>query len=247
MLGLDVFGLLPLMKTNQFIFDDLIIEVIRKPIKHMYLRIKPPDGQICISIPLRANLSLIRQQLEIKREWIHAQRARLKVPLNPAGIVSESNEFMSFLGKNYTPIINPANRRKPIALEDGVFYFAIGENASRSDIVRLINRWYHHQFQILLPPLITKWESIIPVRTATFTIRAMKTRWGSCNTRTGRICLNLNLMKHPIQCLEYVLVHEMVHLLEASHNKRFYALMTKFMPDWQTHHRHLNPNARMRQ
>ena len=234
------------MKSTHFIFDSLIIQVTRKAIKHMYVRIKAPDGQVSISIPKRAKLDVIRQQLELKKEWIHSQRARLAALPNPASLNFKPDECVSFLGKNHALVIHPQNRRNPITFNGDVFYFAVGDEASLSDKLRLLNIWYRQQFQALLPPLIKKWETVIPVRVTTFTIRAMKTRWGSCNTRTGRICLNLNLMKQPLSCLEYVLVHEMVHLLEASHNKRFYRLMTEFMPDWHAYHHHLNPNSRKR-
>ena len=94
---------------------------------------------------------------------------------------------------------------------------------------------HREQMRALLPPLFEKWEAIIGVKASEWGIKAMKTRWGSCNTVKKRIWLNLHLIHKPLICLEYVLVHELVHLLEASHNKRFYALMTEFMPAWKEH------------
>ena len=94
---------------------------------------------------------------------------------------------------------------------------------------------HREQMKALLPPLFEKWEAIIGVKANAWGIKAMKTRWGSCNTVKKRIWMNLHLIHKPRICLEYVLVHELVHLLEASHNKRFYALMTEFMPEWKAH------------
>lgn len=108
---------------------------------------------------------------------------------------------------------------------------------------RRLQSWHRAEMKALLPQLISKWEPIIGVRVNEWGIKIMKTRWGSCNTRKKRIWLNLILMQKPLICLEYVLVHEMVHLLEASHNQRFYALMSQFMPDWKQHKDTLTQNV----
>ena len=102
------------------------------------------------------------------------------------------------------------------------------------------NEQQRQEMRALLPTLIQKWEVIIGVRVNEWHIRAMKTRWGTCHPLKKRICLNLHLMQKPLICLEYVIVHELVHLLEASHNQRFYALMTQFMPEWKEYKRLLS-------
>lgn len=103
------------------------------------------------------------------------------------------------------------------------------------DRTQFLQNWYRKQMQLLLPALIQKWEPIIGVSVQAWGIKSMKTRWGSCNVVAKRIWLNLNLIKKPLVCLEYVLVHEMVHLLEANHSKRFYAHMNRLMPQWKEH------------
>ena len=214
-------------------FDGILIEVLRKPIKNMHLRIYPPDGRVKISAPLRLRLELIHSQLEAKREWIHTQRARLQTLPESAPLKFESGEQYFYLGKRYTLIVHPSEQRS-IQIDDGTLHCFINPNLPLPEKQKFLENWYRQQMKELLPALISKWEPLIGVNIATWVIKIMKTRWGSCNIQKARISLNLNLIKKPLTCLEYVLVHEMVHLLEASHNKRFYTFMDQFLPQWRT-------------
>lgn len=221
------------MNKTQLEMDGLIIEIIRKPIKNMHLRIYPPDGQVKVSAPLRLRLDLIRSQLETKRSWIHAQRARFLTQTLQTPIQLESGEQHHFLGKAYRLLITETNGPQTIHLDNEIMHLFIKSNPSLVEKQQVMACWYRQQMREQLPPLIAKWEPIMGVKVDSWGIRAMKTRWGSCNTRAKRISLNLTLIKKNLCCLEYVLVHEMVHLLEASHNKRFYALMDRFLPPWR--------------
>jgi predicted metal-dependent hydrolase len=223
------------MNKTQLEIDGITIEIVRKPIKNMHLRIYPPDGEVRVSAPLRASLRYIREQLEAKREWLHAQRARL-MALPPKNELSmQQGESHYFLGQPYTLHITPTSASPHIQLEHNLLLFRIDPKATIIEKKAHLNQWYKIQMRALIPELIQKWQPIIGVKVAAWGIKTMKTRWGSCNTRAHRIWLNLVLIQKPLACLEYVLVHEMVHLLEPSHNKRFYALMTQFMPEWQNH------------
>ena len=104
----------------------------------------------------------------------------------------------------------------------------------------IVEEWYREQLRKAVPPLIAKWERLMGVRVRRFFVQRMKTKWGSCNHRAGSIRLNTDLAKKPRECLEYIVVHEMVHLLEPTHNARFVALMDQFMPKWQSHREVLN-------
>lgn len=214
--------------------DGLPIEIIRKAIKNVHLRIYPPDGRVRVSVPLRLSMKHVHRQLEAKREWIHAQRARLQaIPLRTQPTM-ESGEVHSFLGKPYVLSLIESQRTQ-ITIEGQQLQLCIKHNATSVEKSEALNKWYRTQMQLLLPDLIRKWELIIDVNVTDWGIKIMKTRWGSCNTRVRRIWLNLTLIKKPVLCLESVLVHELVHLLEASHNARFYQLMDTFMPDWRVH------------
>ena len=112
--------------------------------------------------------------------------------------------------------------------------------ASAAQRERVLQRWYRQQLKELIPPMIEKWEAIIGVKVAAWGVKKMKTKWGSCNSEARRIWLNLELAKKPLQCLEYIVVHEMVHLLQRHHNDRFTALMDELLPNWRLHRDELN-------
>jgi len=224
------------MITKQHIeIDGIPIEILRKPIKNMHLRIYPPDGLVCVSAPLKLSLQYIHRQLEAKSEWIHKQRSKIKALPVKSIPVLETGESHFFLGLPYTLTIINEEIDKKITLKDNLLLLHTKPNETTINKKAILNHWYLTQMKALLPSLINKWQPIIGVKVNSFGIKAMKTRWGSCNTRTHKIWLNLVLIEKPISCLEYVLVHEMVHLHEASHNARFYQLMDKFMPEWRSY------------
>lgn len=230
------------MKKNQLEIDGIVVEIIRKPIKNIHLRIYPPDGQVKVSVPLRLHLDLIYRQLSAKSDWIHHQRARLKTQPTQPSFKWETGEQHYFLGKIHTLIIHETETRKRVSIDDKFIHCFVNINTTPAEKKALLQNWYRQQMKTLLPALIEKWESIIGVKINAWGIKIMKTRWGSCNTRAQRIWLNLYLVKKPLVCLEYVLVHELVHLLEANHNKRFYALMDRFMPAWRNYQKLLETN-----
>lgn len=219
--------------------DGISIEILRKPIKNLHLRIYPPDGLVRVSAPLRLSLKHIYQQIEAKREWIHKQRARLQAL--PAHIepTMQTGETHYFLGQAYRLCCEETAHTSQITLNDNLLLLTTKPHTSCTEKQVRLKLWYKTQMESLLPHLIKKWQPIIGVTVADWGVKMMKTRWGSCNTRMKRIWLNLVLIKKPMICLEYVLVHEMVHLLEASHNTRFYQLMDEFMPDWRDHQKAL--------
>jgi predicted metal-dependent hydrolase len=216
--------------------DELSIEVIRKPIKHMYLRINASTGEIKISAPLKLPLSSIQRHVTEKREWIHRAQARLLLRKSMRPTRTMSREEQLFLGKTYTLITHRNATSRSIVIEGEVMHYFLKAGDVEKELF-FLQQWYKQQMHALVLPLIQKWSAIVGVSVQTVGIKAMKTRWGSCNVVARRIWLNLNLIQKPVICLEYVLVHELVHLLEASHNKRFHALMTQFMPEWKQHKR----------
>lgn len=220
--------------------DGVRIEIIRKPIKNMYLRVKPSTGDVTVSAPLKLSLKAIQTQLTAKLAWIHTARARAiaRKPCLPTPLMMENGEKHLFLGSSYTLIIHPNATSKEIIIEGELMHCFL-KSDSHEKRALFLQTWYKQQMQSLLPDLIRKWEPIIGVCVLAWGVKNMKTRWGSCNVVAHRIWLNLRLIQKPLVCLEYVLVHEMVHLLEANHSKRFYALMTRFMPEWKTYQKQL--------
>lgn len=214
--------------------DGIPIELLKKPIKNVHLRIYPPDGTVRVSVPLIYNEQLIRQQLYEKRVWIQRQRQRIQKQCSiKEEPILQTGTLIPFKGTDYHLIIEEHHGSPHIKINNQWIHCYVPPHSSATQIKAALEHWYKKEMALLIPTLIEHWEQIIPVKVAQWGIRAMKTRWGSCNTRTHRISLNLSLIKKPLICLEYVLVHELVHLMEASHNRRFYALMTQFMPQWQ--------------
>lgn len=205
------------------------IELSRKRIKNLILKISP-DGQIKVSAPLRCSLETIHSFLHNKQAWIDSNLARIKTrPIQtPPQLISGETVF--YLGKAYE--LKISNLHPTTILDNTYLHLHLHNEAILETKHALLKNWYKQEMRALLPALIQKWEPIIDVTVNEWGIRAMKTRWGSCNIIKKRIWLNLALIQYPMGCLESVLVHEMVHLLEASHNHRFYALMDQFMPEW---------------
>jgi len=224
--------------TSLIEIGGLEITVLRKRIKNINLRIHA-NGSINVSAPLRCSLERIKQFIESKYHWITTQQARIQAQPKQIAPQFISGERHLFLGESYPLTIQENIKRSYIKLENNALCCYIKKNTPHDNIRKMLLSWYREQMTDALPPLIEKWEPIIGVEVDTWGIKVMKTRWGSCNTKAKRIWLNLSLIQKPQQCLEYVLVHEMVHLLEASHNKRFYAYMGQFMPDWPRHKKQL--------
>ena len=164
--------------------DDLAVEIVRKRVRNVTLRIYPPDGRLRVTAPARTPLAFIRAFVAERRPWIDRHRERLRALPDPASLPPLGAEHRARLAE-------------------------------------------------AIPPLVARWEQALGVRVSAWGIRRMKTRWGSCNTATGRIWLNLELARHPPECLDYVVLHEVAHLVEAGHGERFKALLALHMPDWK--------------
>lgn len=221
------------MRISTLELDSLTMQIVRKRIKNTYFRVYPPDGAIKVTAPLHLAEDELRKQIATKHSWLVTQQAKFRTQTNPSPIIYASGEQHDFLGKRYTLIIKESSSPGKIIVDNQFIHCYTKPTASREYKQKLLENWYKQQMQEQIPSLIAKWEPIISVTVNSWTIKPMKSRWGSCNIYKKHLCLNLNLIKKPLACLEYVLVHEMVHLLEASHNKRFYAFMDRFLPQWR--------------
>jgi len=208
------------LKSEQIIIDGLVIELIRKPIKHLYLRISPDNGRIVVSAPNKMPLHTIEQFLTSKNQWLQSRASQSRQTAT-----AEQSDHMVYLGKKYAII--PHSGKSVLLFMSEQFYGKLPLSQAS------IKQWYRTQLELLAAPMIQHWQAVIGVTVKEWGIKAMKSRWGSCNVAAHRIWLNLHLIKYPLPCLEYVIVHELVHLLEASHNRRFYQFMERFLPDWK--------------
>jgi len=227
------------MEKNECVLQWRECEVLlaRKRIKNINLRMDR-TGNIKVSAPFKIPLSSIHRFLEEKRSWIMRHRERLLAKPTQPLYQYDSGELHWFMGESYPVIFQQHSQRQMVLFHDNQISCYV-KDTTKAAKQGLLEQWYRAQMKALLPALIQKWQPIMGVQVAQWGIKIMKTRWGSCNPRQKRIWLNLTLIKKPLVCLEYVLVHEMVHLLEASHNARFYALMSQFMPEWRAYQKQL--------
>ncbi len=219
--------------------DAISITITKKRIKNLIVSIDR-DGAVKVSAPLRCSVEKIMTFLTGKQDWIktHVDKAKQRPKVSPVAI--QSGVLYQHLGNSYPFKVYEHLQKSSIHLDDQHIICYVKPQATEEDKQQLLVQWQRMQMRALLPHLISKWEPVIGVKVKEWRTRAMTSRWGSCQTRTHRICLNLCLIQKPLLCLEYVLVHEMVHLLEASHNRRFHQLMSGFMPEWKHYKQLLN-------
>ena len=222
------------------------IELIRKRVKNVNLRIHAPDGRVTVSAPRRTSEAFIAEFVAAKAPWIRKQQARIAaMPPRPELTYTHGEEH-AFLGHPYPLEIYAAVGRPgaefqpelPSAREAGSPEeprLVVHARAPRdpAEIKRHIDRAYRRELQQRLDMLVPKWEQRLSVQTTKIRIRAMKRKWGACRTRTGDVVFNLELAKHTPRAIEYLVLHELAHLIEASHNARFQAILTEHMPDWR--------------
>lgn len=204
----------------------------RKQIKNINLRIQR-TGEVKISAPIKMPLDIIRSFLQHKCSWIERQRYRL-LQLNttiPQKLVA--GEHIPFQGIQYELQLHKIDTNPYIELKDNQIHFFVKPEATASYKELVLIKWYRLQMENILPGLINKWQAIMNVTVNQVKIKRMKSRWGSCHPIKKHITLNLRLIEKPSICLEYVIVHELVHLFETGHNKRFYTLMSYYLPDWK--------------
>lgn len=220
--------------------DDIDISVVQKNIKNVHLSVYPPNGRVRISAPLRMNLENIRIFAISKLAWIRQQQQKLRSQERevPREYIDRESHYL--WGKRYLLNIIEKDAPPKLQIQHGKLLLQVRPGTDHLHKQAVMDEFYRQQIKAALPPLIAKWERLINVQVAGFTIRKMKTKWGSCSPQSKTIRLNLELAKKPAEYLEYVLVHEIIHLLEPSHNQRFIALSDRFMPKWRFYQAELN-------
>ena len=213
--------------------------VIRKSIKNIYLRICLPEGRIRISAPFKLSIGEIKKFALSKIDWIKNQQNKIKNKIKVSPYKYVNNETHYYRGNPY-PLKIVFNKFAFAELRNKEILLNIPPGSITEDRKKVMEKWYRNQLMMLVPPLIKKWENILNVSVENFFIRRMKTRWGSCTPKSRRIRFNLELAKACPEILEYIVVHELIHLVEASHNSKFKALMDRFYPNWKYYRNELN-------
>jgi len=226
---------------SQLVINDIKIDVVRKNIKNIHLAVYPPNGRVRISVPLVIKEDTVRLFTISKLSWIKRQQRKFNGQARQSLREYKDRESHYYQGKRYllnvieTQAVPKINIRNSVYLE---LYVRPGSSIEKRQLV--INKWYRERLKEIVPELIEKWEKILKVGVNEFGIKQMKTRWGTCNSKAKRIWINLELAKKPLHCLEYIVFHEMIHLLERKHNELFKQLMDKYMPQWKKYKQELN-------
>ena len=217
------------------------VQVVRKDIKHLYIRVYPPQGCVRVSVPLHVTDEDVRMAVIARLEWIKRQQARIVSQPMRTRRDMRSGEHHYVFGRQYLLEVVERRGLHQVSLKNNsTLLLTVNPGTSSANRERVLNEWYRALLKERIPILLEKWQSITGKDVAEWGVKRMKTRWGSCNINRRRIWLNLELAKKPVTCLEYVLVHEMVHLFERYHNDNFNHHMDQFMPQWRMHRDTLN-------
>ena len=220
----------------------LPIDLVRKRMRSLRLTVYA-GGRIRVSVPLQTSAATIEEFVRARRAWIekHQQRFATREPA-PAALRYETGETVPYLGETYQLLVTATFHRPSVArdAEARQLHLSVPAGSTAAQREAVLTAWYRQQLKRRLPELLTKWEPVVGRAAAAWGVKQMRTRWGTCNIGARRIWLNLELIKRPLPCLEYVLVHELTHLHERLHNTRFWGLMDQFMPDWRTYRAELN-------
>jgi predicted metal-dependent hydrolase len=231
------------MSTNSSLLQigTVAVLVVRKPIKNLHLSVLPPDGSVRVSSPLAMNDDAIRTLIATRIPWIRKQKAKFEGQERQTKREYVSGESHYFLGKRYRleVVYENSSPRASLKGKNKIILRARPESTlGRREQILL--DWYRSELRNISKELLEAWQKRIGVGVESWGIKRMKTRWGTCNQRAGRIWLNSELAKKPVACIEYVVVHELVHLIEKKHNDRFIGLMSRHLPKWRSSKEELN-------
>jgi predicted metal-dependent hydrolase len=218
----------------------ITVEVVRKNIKNVHLSVHPPAGRVRVAAPPRVDLDAIRVFVIAKLGWIRRQQQKYREQERETPREYLERESHYVWGKRYLLEVIESDKPSFVDLGCGSMRIRIRPGASDEKKQALVEEWYREQMRSAVPAVIAKWEPVMGVKVARFYVQRMRTRWGSCNPASGSIRLNTDLAKKPPECLEYIVVHEMTHLIEPTHNERFMELMDRCMPQWKHHREELN-------
>ncbi|RJQ71865.1 MAG: M48 family peptidase [Desulfobacteraceae bacterium] len=220
---------------------DIQVEVVRKAIKNLHLAVYPPEGRVRVAVPLHVTDENIRLAVISKLGWIRRQQANFKNQPRQSQREMVSGESHYFMGRRYLlDVIHRHGKHEVVLSNNSKMTLYVQPDTSIASKEKVLQEWYRERLKAMMPDLIKEWEAEVGVQINQWAIKRMKTRWGACNITAKRIWLNLELAKKPPECLIYILVHELVHLLERHHNDRFRSLMDRFLPSWRMYREELN-------
>jgi len=231
------------MSTDKKYIDvrGIQVEIDRKNIKNLHIGVYPPNGRVRAATPLHLNDEAVRLAVVSRLSWIKRQQKSFDHQERQSKREMVSGESHYFKGKRYRlDVVETEGKQKVRLINNNTMQMKVLLGTERNKKLTLLQKWYRQQLRNVINDLRPKWEQKLDVQIAELRIKIMKTKWGSCNIEDRRIWLNLELAKKPESCIEYILVHEMIHFFERHHTERFSQLMDYYLPDWRLRKDELN-------
>lgn len=219
---------------------ELSIEVTRKNIKNVHLSVHPPEGRVTLSVPSSTRLEIARAYAISKLGWIRSRQAGLRNQARetPRRFVGRESHYL--WGRRYLLSVTCRDAKPSVSIDHKRITLAVRPGSCEDKRAEIMHEWQRSLLHEAVPPMISRWEARLGVEVRAYYLQRMKTKWGGCNHRAGHIRLNTELVKKPRDLLEYVIVHEMAHLIEPTHNERFVAILDKHYPAWREARAELN-------
>jgi len=229
------------IKMHQIVVNGIPIDVVRKAIKNLHLAVYPPEGRVRIATPLNVDDEAVKLFAISKMSWIKNNQAKYRNQQRQPERKYISGESHYFNGQRYIlNVVHHTGNPKVSIRNKKYIELLVKSDYTQEQRENVLTNWYRKSLKEKIPALVEKWQKIVGVEVAEWEVKKMKTKWGTCNRTAKRIWLNLDLVKKPVEVIEYILVHELVHLLERYHNKRFYGFLSQFLPDWKILKEELN-------
>ena len=228
------------MMSETIEFGDIVVEVMRKEVKHVHLSVHPPTGRVTLVAPTTTRLEVARAYAISRLGWIRQQQVKLTSQAREAPRQFVSRESHYLWGRRYLLAVVEREAKPMVTLDHRRITLYVRPGSEQAKRQALMDDWHRSLMHVAVPALIEKWQPKLKVKVAAYFLQRMKTRWGGCNHKAGNIRLNTELVKKPKDLLEYVVVHEMAHLLEPKHSDRFLAILDAHYPAWRDARAELN-------
>jgi len=228
------------MMTETIHIGEIAVALTRKDVKHVHLSVHPPSGRVTLVAPEGTRLEVARAYAVSKLRWIRDQQAKLREQARETPRQFIERESHSLWGRRYLMTVLHREAKPCITIDHKRITLTVRPGSDAGRRAAVIHEWHKSLLHEVVPTLIKKWESKLEVKVAGYYLQRMKTKWGSCNHKAGHIRLNTELVKKPKELLEYVIAHEMMHLLEPTHSDRFTAVLEEHYPNWREARAELN-------
>lgn len=225
---------------DNFVFGDITVALELKEVKNVHLSVHPPKGRVTLVAPIGTRIDVARAYAISKLEWIRAQQNKLQTQARETKRNLVERESHHVWGRRYLLSVVEKDEKPGVVLSHKKMLLTIRPGSTIKKRMEVLHEWHKSILHKEIPDIIKRWEPKLGVKVTSYFLQKMKTKWGSCNSAKGNIRLNTELAKKPKDLLEYVVVHEMVHLIESTHNERFVSIMDKHYPSWHEARKELN-------